>query len=299
MAVRASGQLWAARRSRPGERLRVALLCSDDPHHRWLEARLAQQLELVCVVVEPGRAQQRDLWRRRRWVAWAARSYQLRRQRLTGRAAYRRRYFAVRDAGARRRRVEVDSINAEQARATLAAAAPDVIVVCGTTIIRMDVLAGIPAINLHGGWLPDYKGNHGVYFAYERGDFERIGASLHVVSDDLDGGELIDVIRPPIFPHDNDEHLYCRSVETAAIRLCERLASVEAGEALACVPQPEGGNAFRHRDRTPGRELRLWMRRRLGLHPVPRLSAAEWRSAASVQSDGRSMAEHRSSRSAT
>lgn len=115
-----------------------------------------------------------------------------------------------------------------------------------------------------------------MYFAYERGDFEHIGASLHILSDDLDRGNLIDVIRPPIVPCDNDEHLYCRSVEAAAIRLCERLAQLESGQPLTCAAQPDRGQTFRHRDRTPSRELRLWLRRRAGHHRVPQLPGAEW-----------------------
>ena len=259
-----------------GGHLRVALLCSDDAHHRWLEARLAREFELVCVVVEPGRVQQRRLWHGRRWVAWTARSYQTQRQRLTKRAGYRQRYFAVSDGRTASRRLEVDWINEERTRIALAASDPEVIVVCGTTLLRLEVLGGRTAINLHGGWLPDYRGNHGVYFAYERGDFEHIGASLHLVSGDLDRGDLIDVIRPPIVSSDNDEHLYCRSVEAAAVRLCERLAQVESGQPLTCAAQPDRGQTFRHRDRTPSRELRLWLRRRTGRHRVPHLPGAEW-----------------------
>jgi methionyl-tRNA formyltransferase len=285
MSVPSSNSTGAVRPPLLARRLRVALLCSDDAHHRWLEARLAREFDLACVVIEPSRAQQASLWRRRRWVAWAARGYQVQRQCLTKRTAYRRRYFAIPEYAAQSLRVEVDSINAEQTRTTLAVVCPDVIVVCGTTLLRLDVLGGTTAINLHGGWLPDYKGNHGVYFAYERGDFEHIGASLHIVSADLDGGDLIDVIRPPILPYDNDEHLYCRSVVAATIRLCERLARMESGEPLDRTPQPAGGETFRHRDRTPGRELRLWLRRRLGRHRVPRLPPTEWRVAGAPHPD--------------
>lgn len=123
------------------------------------------------------------------------------------------------------------------------------------------------------GGVPDYRGNHGIFFAYERSDFDSIGASLHLVSRQLDEGHLIDVFRPVVLPHDHDEHLYCRAAHGGAVRLRTLLQGLECGEKLTSTPQVGVGTTFRHRDRTPGRELRLWLRRRLGLHRVPHLPA--------------------------
>ncbi len=193
------------------------------------------------------------------------------------RTAYRRRYFAPlsREESWGGQRKAVRWINADGARAAVARSVPDVIVICGTTYVHPEVLAMAPlAVNVHGGHLPHYKGNHGIFFAYERSDFEHIGASLHVATAELDGGELIEVVRPEVFPHDHDEHLYCRAVHAAALRLCALLEALESGSPLVFAPQPPIGRTYRHRDRTPGRELRLWLRRRLGLHPVPHLPAA-------------------------
>jgi len=193
------------------------------------------------------------------------------------RTAYRRRYFAPlsREESWGGQREAVRWINADGARAAVARSVPDVIVICGTTYVHPEVLAMAPlAVNVHGGHLPHYKGNHGIFFAYERSDFEHIGASLHVATAELDGGELIEVVRPEVFPHDHDEHLYCRAVHAAALRLCALLEALESGSPLVFAPQPPIGRTYRHRDRTPGRELRLWLRRRLGLHPVPHLPAA-------------------------
>ena len=63
-------------RPAPGTvRLRVVLLTSDDPQHRYLRRLLACQLGLVATLVEPGRAQQRRLWRRHRYRDALYRSY--------------------------------------------------------------------------------------------------------------------------------------------------------------------------------------------------------------------------------
>jgi hypothetical protein len=99
---------------------------------------------------------------------------------------------------------------------------------------------------------------------------------LHLVSSELDGGDLVAVHRPTIHPHDHDEHLYCRSLHGAGLLLCERLSAPQRGTQLQCTPQGGPDETFRHRDRTPPRELRLWLRRRLGAHRVPHLNATPY-----------------------
>ncbi|MFD8751683.1 formyl transferase [Kitasatospora sp. NPDC059577] len=260
----------------PGDRLRVAVLCSDDPHHRYLVARVARDLDLVGVVVEPGAEQQRRLWARRARTDAVARAYQVRRQRWTGRSAYRRRYFAALTppvGPAPERVLRVDWINSPEAVDFLAGLAPDVTVVCGTTYLRRPVIeAGGLMINIHGGYLPQYKGNHCVFFAFLRKDYHRIGASLHLVTSRLDGGELVEVVRPEVLPQDNDEHLYDRSVHLAIDRLTEILTVFEAGgTVLRTVPQEDTGETFRHRSRKPHLDLWAWLRIRLGLERVPHI----------------------------
>jgi folate-dependent phosphoribosylglycinamide formyltransferase PurN len=57
-------------------------------------------------------------------------------------------------------------------------------VVAGTGLLGRRLLAATPGIvlNVHGGWLPEYRGNHAVHFAYRAGDGERIGATVSIVA---------------------------------------------------------------------------------------------------------------------
>lgn len=273
---RRSDGVWQARPASSGDRLRVAVLCSDDPHHAYLVSRAAQDLDLVGVIVEPGSSQQRRLWVRHAWVDATARAYQARRQRLTGRASYRRRYFSPLTSHGGFQAAEVlrvDWINSLAAHRHLVELQPDVTIVCGTTYLRSNIIeaAGL-MVNIHGGYLPHYKGNHCIFFAFLRKDYERIGATLHLVSPRLDGGELIEAVRPEIYPHDNDEHLYDRAIQLAIDRLVALLFSFEAGTSvLRSQPQEEIGETFRHRSRQPQLDLWVWLRRRLRLEQVPHL----------------------------
>jgi methionyl-tRNA formyltransferase len=256
-------------------RLRVMILCSDDPQHDYLRRELAARLQLVGTVVEPSRAQQAKLWRRSRRVDWVARYYHGLRQRITGRARYRARYFASigPNPASTGPVLVVSDINSDDVGREVRCRRPDVIVVCGTTWIDQRVTrpAGL-AINIHCGYLPDYRGNHCIFFAYYKRDYCRIAATLHVVSPRLDGGDVIEVVRPEVLPHDNDEHLYSRCAHVGIFRLAELLTALDKEETLIrAVPQATRGTMYRHRSRKPHLDGLVWLRRRLGFQAVPHL----------------------------
>ncbi|MFI1760853.1 formyl transferase [Streptomyces sp. NPDC020800] len=255
-------------------RLRVLLLTSDDPQHAYVRRLLAARLDLVGTVVEPGAAQKRRLWTRRRYYDLAFRVYQGRRQRITGRARWRSAYFARLSAELPRSTSvihRVDSVNSAAARELVTTLAPDLTVVCGTGVLGRRIIEQNPGlmVNIHGGWLPEYKGNHGVYFAYLNRDWSRIGATVHMVSPTLDAGPVFAQVAPELQPGDDDEKLYSRSVHQAALLLTELALDLEEGAVLTAAAQPDRGTTYRHRDRTPVAEFRLWLRRLRRQHLVP------------------------------
>jgi len=259
--------------SASGQRPRILALCSDDPQQQYLLAELNARFNLVGAIIEPGQAQLHRLWQQGRYKDGLYRQWQNQRQRWSGRARYRREYFAsLMDAPNIPETVAVDWIGSDRTLATIQDAAPHITIVCGTGYIPSRIIAASGLmINIHGGYLPDYRGNHCVFFAYYHSDFEKIGATLHLVTPQLDGGEVIEVIRPPIYPHDNDEHLYCRALHSGMQRLFTLLAAFENGDApIAVTPQTSEGQLFRHSSRKPWMDLNLWLKRRLlGRHRVP------------------------------
>ncbi|WP_405749628.1 formyltransferase family protein [Streptomyces sp. NBC_01411] len=265
---------WTFRAQPGATRLRVLLLTSDDPQHAWLRLMLSQQVDLLATIVEPGAAQKRRLLGKRRWRDLAYRHYQGRRQALTGRARWRREYFArlSEDLPPATSPVHrVVSVNAATTRRLVSEIRPDLTVICGTGVLGRRLITDTPGmmVNIHGGWLPEYKGNHGVYFAYLHQDWGRIGATLHLVTPVLDAGPVLDRVTPGWMPGDTDEQLYTRSVHRAALRLTERVHLLERGEPWTATPQEPHGVTYRHRDRKPLPELGLWHRRLTGRHRLP------------------------------
>jgi len=253
------------------------MLTSDAPHHDFLASHLAASLDVRVRLVEPGAAQQRRLWRPGKRVDWLARYWHVRREQLTGPRRHRRAYFAPLTDAARVASIPtlvVSSVNEQDALCAIDRARPDVTVVCGTMYIEPPVLehTGL-TLNIHGGYLPDYRGNHAIFFACYRRDYGKIAATIHLVTPHLDAGEIVNVVYPDVYPHDTDEHLYCRSVHAAAERLSDLLLGFERGAPLACRTQPHEGVLYRHRSRTPVRELALWARRRALRETLPHVPA--------------------------
>lgn len=258
-------------------RLRVLALVSDDPQQHYLLQQLAQHFELVGALIEPGAKQHQRLWNRGKYLDWWARAWQSLRQRHTGRAAYRQNFFATpaKTQASAINQLKTEWIGSKAALSFIQELKPDVTVVCGTSVIpRRIIQASGLMINIHGGYLPDYRGNHCVFFAYYRSDFEKIAATLHIVTEQLDAGGILQVVHPAIYPHDHDEHLYCRALWCGMQQLFSLLRQFESGE-IDLIPQAQtqDGEMFRHRSRLPWLDLMLAIKRRFGLHPVPHRAA--------------------------
>lgn len=260
--------------------MKVALLCADDAHHRYLSALLHRHFEVVLTVVEPGACQTRR-WRRiGRWRDYLAWSYHGWRRRLLGLDRYRRRAFALHPATPGRDLPghRTEWICDPRVVRLLGRAAPDVTVVMGTGILSREVLAaaGPVVLNLHGGYLPDYRGNHCVFWALYHADFDRIGASIHRVDPSVDGGPLVDRVVPEIDLGANAEALYCRAEKLGVHRLIELLERLAATGELPERPRLPPGRLYRTRDRKPWHDLVLWLRRTATRLGIPNRWGRRW-----------------------
>lgn len=245
--------------------LRVALLRSDDAHHVHLSGLLRAHFGLVAEVVEPARCQEQRLLHHGRHVDYVARVYHRARRCLFGLDRYRQAQFAqVPAAPPADVTAEVAWINDGRVADILRAAVPDVTVIIGVSVLRVSVLRAVsgPVLNIHGGWLPDYRGNHAIFFALYHNEPHKVGATIHFVDPGVDTGDLIEVVAPEVDPDASAEVLYCRAEHAAFARLLYWLTVLAEGSALPRHPQPRGyGRTFRTRDRHPGHDIALWWRR--------------------------------------
>ena len=256
----------------------LILLRSDEPHHEALERLLANRFDLRAVVVEPGGAQRRRLFQRGRKQASRWRIYHMWRRRLMGSARFRQKFFAK--VGGRpdvnNGATIVDSINDPTVHQILRNTPHSFVIVIGTSILSPTSLAASSRryINIHGGCLPHYKGNHCVFRAYLDEREDCLAATIHYVDEGIDTGGIIavcavDELSAPIFA--GPEYFYCAAELHAFKRLIDLLSQLDAMPRVG-EPQPTVGRTLRMSDRTPLCELafcavqvlhvwrRLWLR---------------------------------------
>jgi methionyl-tRNA formyltransferase len=161
-----------------------------------------------------------------------------------------------------------ETVNAQEAVAHIAAARPDVVVVCAFgALLREPLLSAFRLLNVHPSLLPRWRGAAPVERAMMAGD-ERTGVSIMEVTAGLDSGPVCAMEAEPIHPDDTYGTLAPRLVELGA-RLLVRVLD----EDPPCREQPEEGVTYAEKvaaaDRTLDPQASAEERERVvrALHP--------------------------------
>ena len=101
--------------------------------------------------------------------------------------------------------IEVPSVNSDAARDVLQALSPKVVFVVSTRMIGRATLnaTSAPFINYHSGINPAYRGMYGGYFALANGEPEHFGATVHLIDEGVDTGDVLYQSRVETDPRDN------------------------------------------------------------------------------------------------
>ncbi|GAB0133347.1 hypothetical protein EsDP_00001759 [Epichloe bromicola] len=242
--------------------LRLLLLCSDGPQHRYIRYRLDLAFPGYRCIQETSDGQVRQLMDKGRVVDACWQQYHGLRRQLFRHDQQRRAHF---DRLIPQGHVSpapdlvVDSVNCRDVWDAVDKWRPELTVVSGTKYIGKKLIAraGI-LINMHTGHLPEYKGNHAIFFALYDGAVDKIASTLHQLTPSLDSGDVLERVFPQVVPEDTEETLYTKCLEMSMDRCVDHVARFSNGEKLEFVPQEAGGRTFRHRDRTPVKESLLW-----------------------------------------
>jgi len=242
---------------------RIAILCSDSVHHNYLLGIFCERFDVVGIVREPVKEQRRRLFANRLWRDYICNIYNACRHNLLGYERFRRAYFS--DAPPLPPDVpviEVCWINGPVVAEFLSEIKPNIVVVMGISLLNQETLnsAGDIWINLHGGYLPDYRGNNCFFFAVYNRDFHKIGSTIHHLSLGIDTGDIIEIAVPPIYPSDNSEKLYCRAEKLAIHRLAYWIDHYQNCGMIPQYPQKRRGDLYLSRDRTPIIDLKFCFR---------------------------------------
>lgn len=147
-----------------------------------------------------------------------------------------------------RQRVEVlrtqgvNAINAPEYRAWIHELQPDVIAVCGASMMQSDLLA-IPThgvLNLHGGLSQFYRGLFTTDWAIHNREPECVGATVHFVSQGVDDGDVVYQGRPNIAAGDNPNTLYEKVVKLGVQMMIQAVTDIENSACRATKLETKG-----------------------------------------------------------
>jgi methionyl-tRNA formyltransferase len=261
--------------------LKIAVLCSDYSHHDYLVARMQASFQISLIVRERASGYRDRLWRQHRWIDYYYWQYHRIRRWALGLSSYRREDFAQKIVIPPDRlvpQIVTEDINDSKVVHALQQVEPDLTVIMGTSILKKDVLcaAGPAIVNIHGGYLPWYRGNHCFFFALYQREFDKIGSTIHFVNQGIDTGDIIERVVPEIGPADNAEALYSRAEKMAIERLVELVRSFQNGVPFPRTPQQFKGRLYLTRDRKIRHDLIHWARSVSGAHQK---ALAAWKNA--------------------
>lgn len=150
---------------------------------------------------------------------------------------------------------------------------PDVLLVCVAPILKPNIFRIAPhgTINVHHGLVPNYRGEHTLFWPLYYHEYGQVGVTVHYIDEGIDTGQVLATGCPSLQPDDKEATVTAKAAKLAARLTCDVLAAAQWGN-LSGIPQSrESGREFRHRQRTGWKELSYLVNRDLIGHRPPLL----------------------------
>jgi hypothetical protein len=153
----------------------------------------------------------------------------------------------------------VNGINAPESIAWLRSMRPDIVAVCGASIIRKEFLA-VPThgvLNLHGGLAQRYRGLNTTDWAVHNGEPEYVGCTVHFVTPGIDDGDIVYQGRPALAPGDSPNMLYVKVVKLG-VEIMETAIRDLGAQRIRTAKLTERGALYLHKQYTDAARARAW-----------------------------------------
>lgn len=176
--------------------------------------------------------------------------------------------------------VERASLRAPDAGELLRSRGIDALVVSGGPVLKPHFYGAADlAVNLHMGIVPHYRGEHTLFWPLRRGDWEHVGATLHMLDEGIDTGAVLSRVYPALDPDVTEATVWARAAQMLADELVAWLDAASRGaEVPAAEPVAGRGTFVRYADRRLRHDAVWELRRRIpSIGPPPRPPAIERR----------------------
>lgn len=241
----------------------INILTTDGPQYDYLINKLEKKFNINLVIRELGKYQRKRLLAQKKYWRYFCNRYQKAGRDLFGYTSYRKKYFQISNP-IRTKFIDVENINSKHVVDLLTNTPCNLCIVMGTSILKDNVIkaCNTKIINIHGGYLPDYRGNNCIYFAVLKNDLSKIANTIHYIDDGIDTGDIIEIvdIKPRI--DDTPETLYCKAKRKAIDRLVYLIENYQNTMTLPQRAQDKNkGHLYLTEERNPLTSLvYCWMR---------------------------------------
>lgn len=160
----------------------------------------------------------------------------------------------------------VNNINAPEYATWLEEISPDVIAVCGASLLRERIIStprhGV--LNLHGGLSQRYRGLFTTDWAIHNEEPEYVGATVHFVTPGIDDGAIVYQGRPEIEATDNPHSLYVKVVKLGVNMMTRAIQDIEERK-INPAPLAQKGALYLGRMYDAKARARTWKKIRKGI----------------------------------
>ena len=232
---------------------KINILTTDGPQYDYLIHKLENNFTVNVVIRELSKYQRKRLLLHKKYYRYLCNRYQWLIRLILGYNKYRKQYFHY-SGLLHSKIINVTNINSNYVLNLINQNPCNLYVVMGTSILNTIILEACKTdiINIHGGYLPDYRGNNCIYFAYLNGDFHKIANTIHFIDEGIDTGDIIKIIRPTISDNDNPETLYCKAKKKAIHQLIKIIKKYQKEEFIPRKKQNLNiGKQYKTEDRNP------------------------------------------------
>jgi folate-dependent phosphoribosylglycinamide formyltransferase PurN len=137
------------------------------------------------------------------------------------------------------RRVHRVEVNAAEGVALIRRLRPDVVLCMGGPVYRAPLIDACQLmLNFHAGLSPFYNGADSIDFAFANGHPHLCGGTAMVMSEVVDGGDILAHVLPEIQRVDTPATLAAKTVREAPSVFAQILSHLEGGGSLTALPQP-------------------------------------------------------------
>jgi hypothetical protein len=177
---------------------------------------------------------------------------------------YRKRLFGARSVPLPANLCDVPgwSINSAEVAALVRGLRPDAIVASDAPLLAPEIYsqARLLALNVHWGIAPAYRGNDTLFWSLHNGDFDHVGATIHLLTEGIDRGGVLARVYPELSPFDHELSIGVKLALMIPGALLDVLDAASARSPLTALPQKEQGTLYRARQRTLRAVLRALLR---------------------------------------